>query len=424
MVRLASLLAVAGGGGAFASAPPLAAFDITSAPEGGWVWFVSGKAIRNGDETIVGYLSESDVKAVRIDNDDQSVIQTATLYNNFLDDDHEPPSFVVRPDGVILAAFAYHAGEAYVGIGPSAGVLPAQANVTNITSQLALPVVQGTHGYTYASIVHLSGPDRYYIFLRYHDEDQLPYFGYTYSDDGGATWADMTLVAHVTYHHLTQTGDRLDFCLSDHPQHGEGDNPAIKTSVYHMYFEGGDWFESDGTQIVAAQPFGLADMTKVYDGSTTKAWVWDVAMDEGNPRIAYATFPGNDGDEHTANRAHWNGSAWVNHEITDMGTYIPTELATGGSILEVYYSGGVVLDHADPDVAWVSKGLGSDRWDIYRATTSNDGASWNLTPLTSSGKNIRPTPVVGHDGRIQVVWMSGPYESYTNYAVGTDGAGS
>ena len=69
--------------------PSFEAFDITSAPEGGWVWFVSGKAVRNGDETLIGYLSESDVKAVRVLNADHSVVETTTLYNNFLDDDHE-----------------------------------------------------------------------------------------------------------------------------------------------------------------------------------------------------------------------------------------------------------------------------------------------------------------------------------------------
>ena len=239
-----------------------------------------------------------------------------------------------------------------------------------------------------------------------------------------STWEAGTLVCRVTYHLLAQDGDRIHFCLSDHPEHGEGDNPLILTSVYHMYFEGGDWFESDGTEITAGQPFGLGDMTKVYDGSTTKAWVWDVAVDgDGYPRIAYATFPGNDGGEHVANRAHWTGSEWVNHEIADMGSYIPTS-AVGANPIEVYYSGGVVLDHANPDVVYVAIGIGSDRWDVHRGTTGDDGASWGLTALTSSGKNVRPISVLGASAALQVVWMLGTYADYVDYSVGISGAGT
>lgn len=419
---IARRLLASGGAGTFPVAQ-LEASELLAAPDGGWVWFVSRKAIRNDDETLVGYITGGgDVKASRILNADLSTVETTTIYDNFLVDDHEPPSFVVRGDGKVMAAFAYHLGPMYVGIGDTAGVLPAQADITNITSSVGT-IDEGTYGFTYATILYLDDEDRYYIFFRYHNASLVPHFGYTYSDDDGATWAAMTLVANVTYHHVVKNGTgRLDFVLSDHPGFGEGDNPANKTSIYHMYYEGGDWFESDGTQIMASMPFALTDMTKVYDGSTTKAWLYDIALAGTDPVIAYVTFPGNDGSSHFYRRAHWTGSAWVNHDVIDGGGTFVTDLGVDAG--QVYYSGGVCLDHSDPDVVYASVEVGSGRWDIYRMVTTDDGATWTSTALTDSGKNVRPVSVIDHSDALQVVWMRGTYESYFDYSTGTWGAGT
>ena len=75
---------------------------------------------------------------------------------------------------------------------------------------------------------------------------------------------------------------------------------------------------------------------------------------------------------------------------------IPTA-AVGANPIEVYYSGGVCLDHQDPDVAYVSIGSGSNRWDIFRAVTTDSGATWTFTRLTNSGKQVRPISVIGAD---------------------------
>ena len=134
-------------------------------------------------------------------------------------------------------------------------------------------------------------------------------------------------------------------------------------------------------------------------------------------------LPGNDGDEHIANRAHWTGSAWVNHEIADMGGYIPTS-TVGANPIERFYSGGVALDHSDPDIAYVSQEVGAGRWDIYRYRTTNNGATWTGSALTSSGKNLRPVSVIDHAPELQVVWMLGTYSDYVDYSVGISGAGT
>lgn len=401
------------GGGGRVTSTELAVSALLSPGEGGGVWFGGPRAIRNGSTTILGYQtgdSGGDVKNVIITNSTKTVSSTATLYNNFIVDDHSPPSFVVRPDGVIMAAFAYHVGELYVGIGASAGVLPAQAQVTNITSQVG--ALSGSAGYTYASILYLDDEDRYYIFFRYHDVTNVPYVGYTYSDDDGATWSAKTLVQQITYHRVAKNGtDRLDLVVSDHPDHGQGDDGVTHTNIYHLYYDG-TWHKSDGTTLTPVI-FNTA-ATQVYDGTTSRAWLWDIAIGgDGHPRIVYVTYaePYATG-AWTYGWARWTGSAWENKTVADAGTTI----VTSGS---EHYAGGIVLDPEDPNRVLYSSNSGGT-FQIYLATTLDNGTTWSTTQLTSdSDKNVRPFWVSGHEGTLQAGWWYGTYTTYLSYSQGT-----
>jgi hypothetical protein len=420
---LASRFLIAGGGsGAFANAT-LTVTTITSPSEGGWVWFGARRAVGHGSETITGYItgnSGGDVKAVQIDNATRAVTATTTLYDNFQLDDHDPPSFVVRPDGVIMAAFAYHVGELYVGIGTSPGVLPAQAQVTNITSQVGS--LTGGAGYTYASIFYLDDEDRYYIFCRYHNASGVPYFVYTYSDDDGATWAARTAVQQITYHQVAKNGTgRFDFVVSDHPLYGQGDNAAIHTSIYHMYYQSGSgWHKSDGTGLTPT--IGNTAATLVYDGTTSRAWLWDIAINgSGHPVIVYVvyeeTFPS--GAWHYE-YATWSGSAWSTHLVADAGGAIaPGATPEHGN----NYAGGIVIDRTDTTVVYYSSNAGGT-FQVYRAITPDGGTSWVTTALTSdSDKNVRPVAVVDPSSTLRVLWLYGTYTDYFTYAQGIKGAG-
>jgi hypothetical protein len=237
------------------------------------------------------------------------------------------------------------------------------------------------------------------------------------STDGGATWAPQTVLFTPgsgirSYRQIASNGlDRIDFAVTDH-------HPADgATSLYHFYYTGGSYYKSDGTLITSSPPLTVADLTLVYDGSTERCWVWDIAYNvSGNPVIAFPTFPST--SAHRYRRARWTGSAW------DIKTIIDN---AGGGINgggEPYYSGGMALDPDNPDVVWASVGVGGGRWDIYRCGTSDGGATWTTEALTSSGKNVRPTAVQNHAPNLQVVWMVGTYSSYTSYNVGTWGAGA
>jgi hypothetical protein len=402
---------------------------LTTAPAGGWCWFNGPSAVHDSahSRTVIGYLkgTNGDLCLRTVDDATLSVGTERVVYPAFEVDDHDAPAVLVRnSDGHICTAFAEHVGDIYYGEGASSGALPPaipDAAIRNITSSVGS--LSGGAGYTYAGIAQVSAvANTLFIFFRYHDSGGNAHMGYTKSTDNGDTWGARVLVNTVTYHQFAVTGaDRIDFTCSPHPS----SDPEPR-SISHMYFVPSTekWYKTDGTEITATKPFAASSMTTVYDGGTglTDAWLWDVAMDgAGHPVIVYATFPST--SDHRYNYARWTGSAWVTSEITTGGGYFPTSIVSGSGAIEDHYSGGVCLDHADPTIVYTSRNVSSGRWDIYRHRTRDGGLSFTSTPLTSSGKNIRPMSVQGHDASLQVIWFEGTYANYTDYSLRTMGAG-
>lgn len=421
------MLLVTGGGGSFVGPelPPsaLEAFTITSAPEGGWVWFGAPRAVNLGTSTVAGYTTGSsggDVKNILIDNATGAVTATETLYDNFLLDDHQPPAFGVRGDGTIMAAFAYHVGDIYIAPGASPGVLPEGADVVNITSQLGGPINPATpYGYTYSTILYLPAEDRWYMFARYHDSGQHPHCVMSTSDDDGATWTTHTVITDITYHMAVVNGtDRIDLVLSDHPFYGQNDDPDEPTFIQHVYYESGTgWHKSDGTSVTLPVA-NSGEATVVYDNSPDRAWLWGIAVDgSGNPVIVFVRYedPYPTGPWHYG-YARWNGSAWVvNDDVADAGGSIYDPPGTND------YAGGIAVDPEDPTrILYSSDSSGA--FQVYLGETPDGGATWDVTQLTSDAdKNVRPVWVTGHGPDLQALFLYGTYDDYFNYSQGIKG---
>lgn len=421
------ILVVPRGAGRYAR--PLEAFTIAAAPKGGWCWFGDPRAYYHDGKTVMGWLDGSTglPMAAAWDHASRTLSTPVSLYtlSTFETDDHDNPAFLRRAsDGKILAAYTLHVGAAYTALSTNADDATAFGSITNVTSQFGS--LSGGAGYTYAHLAQLLDEtnDPIYYTYRYHDTGGTAHLAFSKSTDGGATWTARTAVCVVTYHKLAKNGeDRIDFILSNHP------DDAGNHDIRHMYLQGGNWYKSDGTQITASQPFAITEATRIYDGSTTMGWLWDIAIDPatGYPVVAFATFPGatNPGGPATDHRAYygrWTGSAWDVHEIVPMGGKIPTADQPGGNP-QSFYSGGVVLDQSDPSIAYVSVEVSAGRWDIYRYKTTDGGATWSSYALTSSGKNVRPVSVLNHARDLQVLWLTGTYTNYVTYSQGTAGAG-
>ena len=135
----------------------------------------------------------------------------------------------------------------------------------------------------------------------------------------------------------------------------------------------------------------------------------------GNPHIGYTLYL--DDDDHRYRLASWDGSQWHNREI-----------AMGGKCLyprESSYTGLVTIDPVDLRRIYISTDVhpttGKDSGgthEIYTAQVEldDDIATIEWQPLTTNSpdRNIRPIVAIG-DGYRAVLWLSGPWSTYTDY---------
>lgn len=403
----------AGGGGS--SAVQLVAAGAHVAP--GWCWFADDRAIYYNGMTYFGYVTaDGDIYVRKYTHSTATVSVPFDLHATLQIDDHVNPSLLIRDsDKKLLAAYSQHDGATiYLRISTNA------EDITAWGAEASLDASIGGSRYTYPSLVQLTGEasDPIYIFFRdhYSAADETPAtMAFTKSTDGGSTWAAETRLARMTYHKLAANGDaRIDFVGSNHPA-----DVGVDYGIYHFYMQGGNYYKSDGTQIVASLPIAYTDMTQVYDGSSVKAWLWDIAIDgTGKPIIVFATFP-TEFTDHRYNYAKWTGAAWDVHEITAAGTGIDNTDANG-----LTYSGGVVLDHTDPQIVYLSKQV-SGQWEIYKYVTADGGATFSSTAITtgSTSKNIRPVAIRNHASDLKFLWLNGTYTGYTNWNLALLGSG-
>jgi hypothetical protein len=165
-------------------------------------------------------------------------------------------------------------------------------------------------------------------------------------------------------------------------------------------------------------PLAFEEVDLVYDAADAgaRAWLWDLAFDSsGNPVIAYATFPTE--EDHRYRYARWDGTAWIDTELTPAGSWFPT----GGErrrYFDPYCSGGIALDHSDPSVVYLSRPVGGV-FEIERWTTPDGGRSWSSEAVTSgsASNNVRPLVPLGRAaGGPGLIWMNGPYTDYKRHS--------
>jgi hypothetical protein len=139
----------------------------------------------------------------------------------------------------------------------------------------------------------------------------------------------------------------------------------------------------------------------VYDVTTHGgAWIHDIAVKDGVPFIAYATFgtPAN----HVYRLAYWK-KGWHNRAITAAGPAFP-ELPG-----EPQYSGGISFDHHNPLRLYLSREV-AGQYEIEEWIRRH--GRWHHRAITrnSSVPNVRPYPV-GNG----VAWLHGRYPNYLTY---------
>jgi hypothetical protein len=389
-----------------AHAPAAQAIGGSFAPDAAWCWFQDPRAVYHDGahrRTYAGYVTAAGDVAVASYDHDTHELRRAVVARAFQRDDHASPALQVQADGRLTVFWSAHRGrQLYL----RATSRPEDVSDWGDTRTIGTNA-PGYSTYTYANPVRAGG--RQLVFWRAETGSSAAgQAAFSSSADGGQSWSSGRVLIHNSGQrpYVKYDGDRDTV----HVAYSEGHPNAGQTGVRYAAFRDGRLYRADGTALGAA-PLEAADGERVYGGAA-RAWIWDVAADsEGRPVIVYATFPG--ANDHRYRYARWNGTRWIDVELTPAGGSFPS------SGRELQYSGGIALDHSDPSTVYVSRPVGGV-FEIERWRTSDRGRRWTHTPVTtgSAQNNVRPVVPRGApaDLAAPVLWMSGPYPSYTGFA--------
>jgi hypothetical protein len=164
-----------------------------------------------------------------------------------------------------------------------------------------------------------------------------------------------------------------------------------------------------------------------------RLWTVDTALDTNENLLAMyvsrwdndgVASPGGDTNliDHRIHFARWDGTQWHNHQLAQMGDRLY------GS--EQDYTGNGALVPGDPNTVYISTQYDPRQFDpqnpkttpdttfreIYKGVTSDGGASWNWTAITSgsTSHNLRPLVPEWDADHTAVVWFRGTYTSAQN----------
>jgi hypothetical protein len=369
--------------------------------EGAWTWFNDPRAIAVGDGVVLGAISMvGDLLAYDL----QGTSGTDLRGSLFQVDDHANPSFLRRSsDNRILAFASAHNGAGlYTYLSSNPNDVSAFGAETDIDSSV------GRSGYSYTNPVQLTGEANSPINLHFRaaDGSSVNQYYYTRSTDQGATWSSATKL-------LSNTGDNAQFppyvkivrlsatkygifCTDGHPDF------TATNSIYYFEYESNAFKKIDGTALTL--PITPAThLSKVYDGTTNRAWIWDCAADgSGRPVCVYVVF--NSASDFRYRRAAWNGSSWDDAEICTAGGPLYPD--------QPHYAGGIAIDPDDVNTVFASREIDGIH-KLFRYVFS--GGSWSGTQITANERAIRPYVIRNRPSEPRLLYLSGDYSTYTDY---------
>jgi hypothetical protein len=375
--------------------------------EGAWCWFADPRGVHYEGahrQTYIGWVArDGDIKVAAFDHD-SGIPTTVVLHSKLQVDDHSNPALLVWPDGRVEVFYAGHNGNRMY-----YRVTRNPEDVTSWEPEATMPSnTSGPYGFTYPNPIRLGAEAKTYLFWRGGNYNPT----FSTRSDGQSAWSpaqNLLMVSgqrpYVKYD--TKGGDTMGFAFTNaHPAE------ANDVNVYYAYYKSGGIYKANGSRIGSmGTAIAPSQADKVFDNAD-KVWVHDMTFDsQGRPVIVFADFVST--TDHRYRYARWTGSGWVSYEIT----------AAGGSISldgkQPYYSGGITLDHENPDTVYLSRDVGGI-FEVETWTTPDGGKSWSRTAVTasSSANNYRPISprgLIPFSTDMSVVWMRGIYQSYIDY---------
>lgn len=390
------------------------------ATDAAWCWFSDPRAVYHKgkyEKSYFGFINMKGDVVIGARDEKSKITQTFVLHEKLQIDDHNIPSILFLPDGRLLAFYTQHNGKFYMRKSKN----PEDISAWEEERVLAFGLTGHRICYSHPAMLSKES-NRIYMFFRSSPvnkkswKDWGQYF--SYSDDLGKTWSDAQYyldtraIDNPMYLKVsTDNKSRIDVLFTDgHPKIGAA-------SVYHMYYENGAFHNTNGKPLgsFSQVPLALNQIQKVYDVEKTKvkAWIWDIALDKKRrPVVAYSQYPSV--NDHIYHYARWDGKKWIDYELLNSGGYI-TSPEPSGKVLEEHYSGGIVLDHENPEQVYLSRKVKDifeiEHWKLNRNT-------WTSAKITENSltDNVRPYVLAHYPKKNPpVFWMSGTYEHYIRF---------
>lgn len=395
--------------------------------DGAWCWFSDPRAIyyEGGHKrTYSGWVDSLGNIVVAYYDHENGDTKTYILHERLEKDDHDNPSFLMDSEGKLRVFYSKH------GTGKFPILLARAREAEDITEWEPVQALRLNDtvtyaglrdSYTYTNIVRLADENnRLYLFWR--GADFKPNF--SSSDDSGKSWelGKIMVLPERIYKNrrpymkvASNNKDVIHFAFTDgHP------NAEPTNSIYYAKYKNGVLYKANGHKIMdwSALPLDPSQADLVYDAtrSMEKAWIWDVAEnDAGNPVVVYARFPTD--SNHVYYYSIYADGKWDHHKLVDSGRWFP-HTRPGARESEPNYSGGIVLDHQDPSVVYLSREK-DGVFEIERWQTEDKGTTWKVTDITRNSQydNVRPFVIRNHsDDSLKVLWMNiRKYIHYTDY---------
>ena len=401
--------------------------------DGGWCWYQDPRAIiANGKLVIAGLDGQTgDVRLGVFDLDSEEIEGEVVLHGHLEIDDHDVPALYARPDGSILAMWAKHGREKihYYSISNPRNYLEwgERREFHHVYDHRA--------GVTYMNLCYMENEGRLYNFFR-DGPTYNPYF--ITSADHGETWGNRTHFIsndvsgrqrpYTRYLQLNEKTVGISY-TDAHPR-------DYGNSLYYAQFRNGAFYKVDGTKIrdLKDGPLRTSEGEKIFKGSETNekpleyesvpnsAWTCATGKDwQDNPHIGYSLYL--DNSDHRYRIASWDGKKWNDREIAFAGKCL--------YLRESSYTGLMAFDPEDPTKVYISSDVdpstGEDRGgthEIYAATIQADDdvstIRWEAVTSGSGHRNIRPIVVSGEGYKV-LLWLHGPWHTFTNYDVDVAG---
>jgi hypothetical protein len=399
---LASRLLVAGGASGAIPGPARTLRTLTSSPQGGWTQIQDPKAIHStGDIEVGKYVHATGVTTTHV--------LAAAFEPGVFDpgiDIHSSPAVIVRSSDHKLVVAASHHAETST---PHIWISPNAEDITGSWTAVTPGASIGAAQYTYMVLYQMASGTIYLFYRDYISGTNTGRLGFSSSTDGGSTWASRKILytgaaGKVPYWRIVGDGaHRIDVFATD-------DVPTASPLGHFYYDTTADLvYQTDGTNLAAwdghTNPLVFSDLTLVHAAT---CWSWGASIDAlGRPATVLMEDIGSD---NAIKVARWRSGAW--HTDTVIAS-------VGGQLTGNQYASGAAIHHTNPDIVYAAKK--ATHWEMWRYVSTDDGATWTGTQLTSGSSvdNVWAEVVHNPGPGLEGVWLAGTYFSDAGTGPGT-----